>query len=105
MPMMNRRTFSALIAGSVAAPKLSWAQASRGKVALYSGVGSDLTHYDVYSDAAILIKRTTVKLPGPIQYAWPHPSKKFLYVTSSTGGPGETGDQHHVTAFQMERGT
>jgi 6-phosphogluconolactonase len=100
--MMNRRTFSALLAGSVAAPGLSWAQAAKGKMAFYSGVGNEFTHYEVDVEGATLTKRATTKLPGGVQYAWPHPSKKFLYVSSSTGGPGETGTDHHVSAFRVD---
>jgi 6-phosphogluconolactonase (cycloisomerase 2 family) len=46
-------------------------------------------------------------MPGGIQYAWPHPSKKYLYVTSSTGGPGFSpgpgfpADQHNLAAFRI----
>jgi len=104
--MMNRRTFAALFAGTVAAPGLSsglsWGQAAKGKAALYSGVGPELTHYEVDVEAATLARRASVKLNGGVQYAWPHPSRRFLYVSSSTGGPGETGDQHHVAAFRMD---
>jgi 6-phosphogluconolactonase (cycloisomerase 2 family) len=100
MLMMTRRTFSTLLAGSVAAPSLSWGQATKSKTALYSGVGPEFTHYDVDVDAATLTKRAAVKLPGGVQYAWP--SRKVLYVTSSTGGPGLTGDSHHVMAFQID---
>ena len=100
--MMNRRTFSALLAGTFVAPGLSWGQAASGKTALYSGVGPEFTRYEVDVDAATLAKQESVKLNGGVQYAWPHPSRRFLYVSSSTGGPGEIGDQHHVAAFRME---
>jgi 6-phosphogluconolactonase len=104
--MMDRRTFSALLAGSIAAPGLSsgasWGQGVKGKTALYSGVGPEFTHYEVDADAATLTKRSTVKLPGGVQYAWPAPSRKFLYVTSSTGGPGQSGNQHHASAFRID---
>jgi 6-phosphogluconolactonase (cycloisomerase 2 family) len=101
---MDRRTFSTLLAGSVAAPgltpSLSWAQT--GKTALYSGVWTDFTHYEVDADAATLTKRAIMKLPGGVQYAWPHPSRRFLYVTSSTGGPGQSGNSHHVSVFRVD---
>ncbi len=100
--MMDRRTFSTLLAGSVAAPGLSWAQGAKGTLALYSGVGPQFTHYEVDVDGATLTKRAAVTLPGGVQYAWPHPSKKFLYVTSSTGGPGQSGSDHHVSAFRVD---
>jgi 6-phosphogluconolactonase (cycloisomerase 2 family) len=102
--MIDRRTFSTLLAGSVAAPALSsnvWAQAGQ-KMALYSGVGTEFTHYDVDVEGAALTKRGSVKLPDSTQYAWPHPSRKFLYVTSSSGGPGTSGNSHHVTAFRID---
>ena len=101
--MMNRRTFSTLLAGSVAAPALSsaWAQAGK-KMALYSGVSTEFTQYDVDVEGATLKRQGSVKLPAGTQYAWPHPSKKFLYVTSSSGGPGVSGNSHHVSAFRID---
>jgi len=101
--MMNRRTFSTLLAGSVAAPALSsaWAQAGK-KMALYSGVSTEFTQYDVDVEGAALKRQGSVKLPAGTQYAWPDPSKKFLYVTSSSGGPGSSGSSHHVSAFRIE---
>src|SRR5262245_36059307 len=102
--MMDRLTFSTLLASSVAAPALSSGAAfgQTQKMAFYSGVGTDFTHYEVDVDGAALTKRSTVKLPGGVQYAWPHPSKKFLYVTSSTGGPGMSGNSHHVMVFRVD---
>jgi len=106
--MIDRRTFSTLLAGSVAAPALSsgmsnaWGQTANTRMALYSGVGPELTHYEVDVDGAALTKLAAVKLPGGVQYAWPHPSRKFLYVTSSTGGPGMTGNSHHVSALRID---
>jgi 6-phosphogluconolactonase (cycloisomerase 2 family) len=37
-----------------------------------------------------------------VQYAWPHPSRKFLYVSSSDGGPGQRGSRHYLTAFRVD---
>ena len=110
--MFNRRTFNqhtvaTMLAGTVAAPSFAFAKGSKQKSALYSGVGNELTHYEVDVANAELAKRGSIKMPGGIQYAWPHPSKKFLYVTSSTGGPGfnaEPGfpaNQHKLAAFRI----
>src|SRR3974377_1712689 len=99
--MLSRRTFSAMLAGSAAAPRGSFAQGAKEHMAFYSGVGTELTHYTVDADACTLAKRGTVKMPGGIQYAWPSPSRKFLYVTSSTGGPGFSGNEHHLAAFAV----
>jgi 6-phosphogluconolactonase len=102
--MIDRRTFSTLLAGSVAAPALSsnvWAQAGQ-KMALYSGVGTGFTQYDVDVEGAALTKRGSVKLPDGTQYAWPHPNRKFLYVTSSTNNPNASNNSHHVAAFRID---
>ena len=100
--MLSRRVFGTLLAGSISAPALSLAQNSQTKTAFYSGVWSDFTRYDIDPDAMTLTRRNTVKLPGGVQYAWPHPSRRFLYVTTSTGGPGMSGNSHHVCAFGVD---
>jgi 6-phosphogluconolactonase len=105
--MFNRRTVSAMLAGTVLAPGFAVAQDSNGKSAFYSGVGNELTHYEVDTAGAALAKRGSIKMPGGIQYAWPHPSKKYLYVSSSTGGPGFTpgpgfpANTHNLAAFRV----
>jgi 6-phosphogluconolactonase len=102
--MFGRRTFLSLSAGSIAAPTLSFAQAGSQKVALYANVGADLTQYDVDVEGAELIKRETVKLPASVQYAWPHASRRYLYVATSSSAPGygTAGTEHHVTAFRID---
>jgi 6-phosphogluconolactonase len=105
--VLDRRSFSAMLAGTVMAPGLSFAQGGKVRSALYSGVGTELTHYDVDVDAATLTKRGSVKMPGAIQYAWPHPSRRYLYVSSTTGGagytggPGLSGNVHSLAAFRV----
>src|SRR5437773_12120902 len=103
--MLSRRTLLSLIAGSLAAPRLSSAQPAPQKVALYANVGPDLTHYDVNVGGAELIKRETVTLPGAVQYAWPHASRRYLYVATSNNAPGyvrEPQTDHHVTALTID---
>ncbi len=77
------------------------------KVALYANVGADLTHYDVDVAGAELIKRATVTLPAGVQYAWPHISRRYLYVatSSSASGYGAAGTEHHVTALRIDPAT
>jgi 6-phosphogluconolactonase (cycloisomerase 2 family) len=77
---------------------------SAQKVALYANVGADLTHYDVDVAGAQLTKRATVTLPASVQYAWPHASRRYLYVatSSSASGYGAAGTEHHVTAFRID---
>src|SRR6201982_2750830 len=102
--MIDRRTFTTLLAGAVAVPRLASAQQAAGKVALYANVGADLTHYDVDVAGAQLTKRATVTLPASVQYAWPHASRRYLYVatSSSASGYGAAGTEHHVTAFRID---
>jgi 6-phosphogluconolactonase len=103
---LTRRTFSALLASAAAAPRAALSQ-KLDNCAFYSGVGGQLTHYEVDFAAATLAKRDAVTLPGGIQYAWPHPSRRYLYVATSSGGvgiapvPGYPADQHYLAAFHV----
>ncbi|MGB6323519.1 MAG: beta-propeller fold lactonase family protein [Xanthobacteraceae bacterium] len=75
------------------------------KTVYYASVGPLLTLYDIDVDGAALIKHGAVTLPANIQYAWPHPSRRFLYVVSSSGGPGIAGDKHHASALSIDPAT
>src|SRR6202166_5349752 len=105
--MFNRRTFLSAAAGSIAAPGLASAQQPSQKAALYANVGPDLTRYDVDVAGAELIKRETTALPAGVQYAWPHASRRYLYVASSSSasGYGQAGTEHHVTALRIDPAT
>jgi len=105
--VLTRRTFLSLVAGSMAAPRFSSAQQASRKVALYANVGPELTHYDVDVAGAALIRHKTVTLPAGVQYAWPHLSRRYLYVatSSSASGYGKAGTEHHVTAFRIDPAT
>jgi 6-phosphogluconolactonase (cycloisomerase 2 family) len=102
--MVSRRTFLSLVAGSVAAPKLVAAQQAAQTIALYANVGAELTRYEVDVASAELIKRESVTLPAAVQYAWPHASRRYLYVATSSSAPGygTQGTEHHVTAFAID---
>src|SRR5262245_1987251 len=101
--MISRRAFLSLVAASMA-PRVALAQPETRTVALYANVGADLTHYDVDVAGAALTKRATVTLPAAVQYAWPHVSRRYLYVatSSSASGYGPAGTEHHVTAFGID---
>src|SRR5260370_39179360 len=47
----------------------------------------------------LLTKRDLVTVPEAVQYAWPHPSKKYLYVAWSNGSGA---DHHGVSAFRID---
>jgi 6-phosphogluconolactonase (cycloisomerase 2 family) len=72
------------------------------KTVYYASVGPVLTLYDIDVETAALTRRGSVMLPANIQYAWPRPSKLFLYVVSSNGGPGITGDKHFASALAID---
>ena len=42
-----------------------------------------------------------VRMPAKVQYAWQHPSRRQLYVTTSNGGPRVPSDQNHVSAWRI----
>jgi 6-phosphogluconolactonase (cycloisomerase 2 family) len=98
------KTFLSLAAGGIATARLTAAEQAARKVALYANVGPELTHYDVDVEGAALTRRNTVTLPAGVQYAWPHVSRRYLYVatSSSASGYGKAGTEHHVTAFRID---
>ncbi|EYS97643.1 3-carboxymuconate cyclase [Cupriavidus sp. SK-4] len=70
-------------------------------IALYSAVDDMLTHYAVDVDSATLVRKETVRVPAKVQYAWRHPAKPCLYVSTSNGGPRVESDYNHVSAFAI----
>ena len=90
----------------------AWSRAQTPTAALlYAATGAELTRYDVDAEGASLVKRNSIRLPANIQYAWPHPSRKYLYVAWSDGGaataaPGAAtvphGKLHGVSALRID---
>src|SRR5580692_10146619 len=72
------------------------------KTVYYASIGPELTLFDMDVDGAALTKRGSLTLPANIQYAWPHPSRRYLYVVSSNGGPGLAGDRHFANALVID---
>ena len=80
------------------------------RAVLYAAVGAELTQYDVNVDGATLVKRGSVTLPANVQEAAWHPSKRYLYVAWSNGGPSNipagsaapSGNQHGLSAFRVD---
>jgi len=69
---------------------------------LYSALRAELTRYEVQLGPPALVKREAITLPGPVQYAWPHPTNRYLYVTW-TGGPSDR--PHGLAAFALDPAT
>lgn len=70
----------------------------------YQSVGDRLTQWDVDVEAATLTPRGSITLPSKVQYVWPHPSGKFLYVSTSDAASGNTpnpGSVHRLCALAI----
>ena len=105
--MLNRRDFT-LGAGAIGAAAFAGPAQAQNTVPFYASVGPQLNLYDLDTDAATLTARGGVTLPANLQYAWPHPSKKFLYVAASNSQPpsGPTGvaggdRKHYAIAYRV----
>jgi 6-phosphogluconolactonase len=72
------------------------------KTVYYASIGPKLGVFDVDVDHGALTRRDAVTLPANIQYAWPHPSRRYLYVASSNGGPRVVGDKHFASALAID---
>ncbi len=77
----------------------AYPQAPAATPALYASEGPQLTHYALDAVAATLTRRGSVTLPEDVQYAWPHPARRILYVAWSDGAGGH---DHGVTAFSID---
>ena len=75
------------------------------KVALYDAVDNRLTHFEVDVENATLTPRATVTVPSNVQYAWPHPNGRVLYVATSNRGAGLKSDCNHLTALRIDPAT
>jgi hypothetical protein len=87
-------------------------RSTSNKIVLYASVGPDLTWYDVDIEHGTLVNRGAVALPANVQEAWPHPSKQYLYVAWSNGGPSyagpfsgaaSSGNKHGVSTFEIDK--
>ena len=106
--MPSRRTFLSVLAGGAVAPQSAFAQERPRRLALYANVGPVLTHYDVDLANAELVERDSVTLPAAVQYCWPHRNRRYFYVASSSGAPGNVqigAAAHHLTAFRIDPAT
>lgn len=75
------------------------APAQAAACALYASVGPELTQYQLDVESATLTRQGSVTLPDNVQYAWPHPSGRYIYVAWSNGAGA---DHHGVSAFRID---
>ena len=113
----NRFRRAAFAASSILMAAVCQAQtpvprSTSSKVVLFASVGPDLIWYDVDVEHATLVKQGSTTLPANVQEAWPHPSKEYLYVVWSNGGPSyagpfsgaaSSGNKHGVSTFQIDK--
>jgi 6-phosphogluconolactonase len=106
---MNRRTFNTALMGAAATSLVGCATGGAGggsgRAAFYQCVGERLTRWDVDVDNATLTPRDSVALPSNVQYVWPHPSRRYLYVSTSDAASGNApnpGKVHRLCAVRVE---
>ena len=83
---MDRRTFNTAVMSAAASSLVGCAtgrSAGSSRTAFYQSVGDRLTHWDLDVEGATLARRDTITVPSNVQYLWPHPSRKYLYVSTS----------------------
>jgi len=106
---MNRRTFNTAVMGAAATSVVGCATggpgSGGGRSAFYQSVGERLTHWDVDANSLTLSPRASITLPSNIQYVWPHPSRKYLYVSTSDAASGNApnpGKVHRLCAVRVD---
>jgi 6-phosphogluconolactonase (cycloisomerase 2 family) len=86
--MLNRRNVTSLLAGVPLAALASGPAWAAATIPFYASAGPKLTLYGLDVAAATLTSTASITLPANIQYAWPHPSRKILYIVASNTQPG-----------------
>jgi 6-phosphogluconolactonase len=103
---MDRRAFNTALLSAAATSVIGSGTATAGgRTVFYQGVGDRLTQWDVDVDAATLTPRASVTLPSNIQYVWPHPSRKYLYVSTSDAASGNApnpGKVHRLSVLRID---
>jgi 6-phosphogluconolactonase (cycloisomerase 2 family) len=80
-----------------------WSQSS--KEFLYASVGPVLTHYVVDVKDATLTAAGSITLPRNVQYAWPSPDHRILYVSWSAGTNDRDLGEQGISAFRIDKAT
>lgn len=97
------RRFLLIVFGVVAASiGVAQTPSPNPPVFLYTAVGPEFSTYAVSASGGSLTKTSSVTLPFPVQYVWPHPSTRFVYVAWSNGMQG---DRHGVAAYRVDTAT
>ncbi len=78
---------------------------AKGHQILYVAVGPTLTPYGVDGGDLQAAVSDAATVSAPIQYVWPHPTRRILYVASSNRFSSTTNDIHQIAAFAMAPGS
>lgn len=100
--IVDRRRFCAALGGLAALPEINYAQTNVERTVFYAAVGSHFTLYRVDDNKLTLTADSRVSLPAPVQYVWPHPSRKFLYIAWSNRFVPNQGEIHGLSAFAID---
>lgn len=96
--MLNRRHATALLGATLAWP----ARAANTTLPFYSAVGPDLFWRNFDTQTGALTDGGHATLAANVQYAWPDPARRFLYVSASLSQPGGPQTGHHfLQAFRI----
>ena len=110
---MDRRTFNTAlfgaavtsVSGCAVTEQLGIGKQDRvGRAVFYQCVGDQLTHWDVDVEKAELTRRASLTMPSNVQYVWPHPNRKSLYVSTSDAASGNApnpGKVHRLCAVSV----
>jgi 6-phosphogluconolactonase len=75
------------------------------RIAFYASAGPTLTHYSLDVTTASLTRHESVQLPTNVQYIWPHASRRFIYVASSSRAAhtlAGAGENSYLSAFRVD---
>ena len=103
--LVERRRICVGLAGLAALPRIGKAETAVRRTVFYAATGAELSLYLIDERNLTLSRDTAVTLPAAVQYAWPHPSKKFLYVAYSNRGGSDRGDTNGVSTFRVDSKT
>jgi 6-phosphogluconolactonase len=101
---MNRRTFNTALISAVATSVGGRAMAGE-RSAFYQSVGDRLMQWHLDAEAATLTPGASITLPSNVQYVWPHPSRKYLYASTSDAASGNApnpGKAHRLCAVKVD---
>ena len=103
---MNRRSGETVLMSAAAgsAAGSGGAASGSGRTAFYQSIGAQLSQWSVDAESAMLTRRASIELPSNVQYVWPHPSRRYLYASTSDAASGNTpnpGKVHRLVALRI----